>query len=184
MSVNIDYFALQKDLSRSATIKIAASNAMAKSKAVADYVCTGENDEAEINAAIESLDGTGGCVELSEGTFNLWDSIFLPDAIWLRGQGAATKITAATALLGGIIISGKNVCVSNLNCNNILGSGIHIQENAVAIINNCFFIDNDNNAISILGTNCIVTGNWIKLIAGGIVDAGVNTVLANNVEVV
>lgn len=54
---------------RSATIVIAASNSSEKSKAQADYVCDGINDEVEIQAAINSLSPLGGTIKLSEGKF-------------------------------------------------------------------------------------------------------------------
>ncbi len=56
---------------RSATLTIAASDSSAKSKAQADYVCDGVNDQIKIQAAIDTLPTVGGTVKLLEGTYNL-----------------------------------------------------------------------------------------------------------------
>ena len=54
-------------ITRSATIVVAASDSSAKSKAQADYVCDGTNDEVEIQAAITA--GAGGKITLLEGNY-------------------------------------------------------------------------------------------------------------------
>ena len=79
-------------ISRSATIKVAAHNATEKSRAAADYVCDGVEDEVEIHAAIASLAGVGGSIELSEGTFNILDYLAFEADVMVRGQGASTII--------------------------------------------------------------------------------------------
>lgn len=123
-------------MSRGATLTIAASNATAKSKAAADYVCTGENDEVIINAAIESLDGIGGCVELSEGTFNLragetYDVLLNVDNVWLKGQGKASVLSGEYS---NIIISAAGVKVSDLR---YMG-GIFVHDGGDAIVDSCY----------------------------------------------
>lgn len=50
-------------------IIIAASDAPDDAKAQADLICTGANDQAVIQAALDSL-AHGGDVALTEGTFN------------------------------------------------------------------------------------------------------------------
>lgn len=64
-------------ITRSATLVIAASDSSAKSKAQADYVCTGTNDEAVIQEAIDSLKGTWGSVYLGSGRYHISDTILL-----------------------------------------------------------------------------------------------------------
>ena len=65
------------------TYLVAASTARDEIKAVADYVCDGTDDQAEINAAwlaVESLNIAGGRVVLSAGTFNITDGVVVnPD---------------------------------------------------------------------------------------------------------
>lgn len=50
---------------------VAASNAPTWQKAGADYVCDGTNDEVELQAAINSIQSTGGRIRLSMGDFYL-----------------------------------------------------------------------------------------------------------------
>lgn len=56
-------------ITRSATLVVAASDSSAKSKAQADYVCDGTNDEVEIQAAITALPTVGGKVYFCEGKY-------------------------------------------------------------------------------------------------------------------
>jgi len=70
---------------------VAASNASAESKAKADYVCDGTNDEVEIRQAIADIDSAGGgIVFLTEGTFNLQDNCYtsnLSNPLIVLGSG-------------------------------------------------------------------------------------------------
>ncbi len=54
-------------ITRGATVVVAASDSSAKSKAQADYICDGTNDEVEIQAAITA--GAGGKITLLEGNY-------------------------------------------------------------------------------------------------------------------
>jgi hypothetical protein len=78
---------------RSATLVVAASNATAKSKAVADYVCDGTADHVQIQAAIDSLNGhaAGGKVQLSEGLFSTSSPIVMKPEIALEGMACSEK---------------------------------------------------------------------------------------------
>lgn len=87
---------------RSATIKIAASNSTDNSKASADYICDGIADDVQINAAITSLTTTGGCIELSEGTF-VGSVLINTSNIWLKGQGISTILDGDIIVANGII---------------------------------------------------------------------------------
>ena len=78
---------------RTATRIVAASNADAKSKAEADDVCTGTDDQVKIQAAINSLPVSGGIVQLSEGTFFLTASIVIErDWVTLQGVGESEYV--------------------------------------------------------------------------------------------
>lgn len=85
---------------RTATLVVAASNASAKSKSQADYVCDGTNDQVEIQAAIDALPTGGGKVLLSEGTYDITALVTLPSYTALEGEGPST-ILRANASLGG-----------------------------------------------------------------------------------
>jgi len=58
-----------KPLFRTATRIVATSNASAKSKVGADYVCDGIDDWVEIQAAIDALPAAGGYVYFTKGHF-------------------------------------------------------------------------------------------------------------------
>lgn len=104
---------------RSATIVIAASDSSAKSKAQADYVCDGTNDEVEIQAAIETLPASGGCIQFLEGNYIAQGLPLLP-RVHYRGLGAGvTKLSlpsnATSALfLAPILSSLKSGSISNM----------------------------------------------------------------------
>ena len=100
------------------TIHVAAFNARPEVKAMADFVCSGANDQVEINAACAMLDDwmgvseTGGVVQLSAGNFYCSDYIYIENtstSIWLRGKGIEATIidtdTAAPYLRGGLVVN-------------------------------------------------------------------------------
>jgi len=78
------------------TFFVAAKDARPEMQAIADYVCTGVDDQVQINLAIQAMFdmtpawGEGGIIQLSGGTFYCSDQIYInADAspIWLRGMG-------------------------------------------------------------------------------------------------
>ncbi|MBM4074033.1 MAG: right-handed parallel beta-helix repeat-containing protein [Planctomycetes bacterium] len=102
--------------SRIATI-VAAHDASPDSKNSARFVCDGEGDQEEINAAIRSLPESGGTVTLSEGRFDirqvegtLGGVIIERSQVTLSGQGAATRLVLAPH--------------QNVNVIRIIGSGV------------------------------------------------------------
>lgn len=69
-------------ITRSATVVVAASNSSAKSKAQADYVCDGTDDDLVINNAISSLTAERTYYEkitCLEGNYATSDSLLIPD---------------------------------------------------------------------------------------------------------
>lgn len=82
---------------RTATIVVAASNSSLQSRAQADYVCDGVNDQVEIQAALDALPATGGEVKLLEGTYNVEDTVWLNSNQTLKGCGWNTILTTSTA---------------------------------------------------------------------------------------
>src|SRR5437660_5443517 len=116
---------------RTATIVIAASNSSAFSKACADYVCTGTNDDVVINAAISALNALGGGVaHFAAGTYNTTATITLFNNIVLRGQGRKTIIAGTGTgypLISGFGSSGSpmlsvEVWDMSLDCTGIVDS--------------------------------------------------------------
>lgn len=94
-------------------ITVAASNAPAWVRAIANYVCDGTDDDVQINAAINAT-GTGR-VYLSSGTFTIGSTITLQNNIKLEGQGFNTIITCKNSFTDHMLtVSGKTgVSLSN-----------------------------------------------------------------------
>jgi hypothetical protein len=85
------------------TFLVAASNALASTKARADYVCTGGGrDDVVIQQAINALplDGEArrGTIELSEGDFTIGATLLVPSHVQIIGTGWGTKLTASAGL--------------------------------------------------------------------------------------
>jgi len=112
------------ELSRSATLVVAANDSPAKSKAGADYVCDGTADDVEIQAAIDALSGNAGSIMLLEGTFNISTTLDLNNTpVKLCGQGINRTIlqlanSANTKLLvDNDAITGVEICGIDFNGN-------------------------------------------------------------------
>lgn len=161
--------ALYSDLSRGATITIASATALNKSQY--DYACDGTADEVEINAAIESLDGIGGCVELSDGTFYLQNAqkIFINSGIWLKGQGASTILfgydnftSVAVDFFQEDEATGIPSKITDLCITNCL-TGVIIARFRTVYVEGCTIYGCNQMAISVLGTatvtNCEIVNN-------------------------
>jgi hypothetical protein len=95
---------------RASTIIIAASNSTANSKACADYICDGVDDQVEINTAITGLSSSGGTVLLLEGTYNISATINTVNNLTLKGQGNGTKL---------YLVSGRSTAVNMISANSI-----------------------------------------------------------------
>jgi hypothetical protein len=102
--------------SSSAALVVAASDASTHSKTGADYLCDGTGDQVEINNAIAALPTTGGCVVLTEGTFNIASSILIQnDNVTLVGAGTGqrtggtqtgvgSKLKAASGVTSAVVL--------------------------------------------------------------------------------
>ena len=83
------------------SIFIASTDASARDKSRADYVCDGVADNVEIAAAIATLSTTyGGMITLSPGTFTLAASIgvTLEKGLHIRGSGYGTVLALANGV--------------------------------------------------------------------------------------
>ena len=80
-----------------AGVLVAASNARPEVIDSADYVCSGRNDQAQINEALTDLTPTGGLVQLSEGTFYCSRAVSMPRRCALVGTGRATILKATAS---------------------------------------------------------------------------------------
>jgi hypothetical protein len=87
---------------RSATIVIAASNSSAKSKAQADYVCDGIDDNVEIQTALDLIKTLGGRVLLTEGTYHITATL-IPTSV-SGGNRAGNKVILSGMSTGAILL--------------------------------------------------------------------------------
>lgn len=97
---------------RFATLVVAAVNASATSKAAADYICDGVDDQTELNAARIALQALGGGkLVLTEGTFTLSNTLKLCSNLLIEGQGQATvlKVSVPQTFNWGMLTTSDSV---------------------------------------------------------------------------
>ena len=130
------------EVSRSATLVVAASDASAKSKAGADYVCDGVDDQVEIQSAIDALPAGGGLVQLSEGNYSISATIVLKKCVGLVGTlgGKSASITLANNSDCDMIAFGQvdanssfiyigHMALGGNGANQASGNGINLYNN-------------------------------------------------------
>ena len=96
--------AMLGNYTRSVILTVAASNSSADLQAEADYLCTGTNDQTQIQAALNALPSNGGRVVLLEGTYNIFATIRIEkDSTTLEGQGV--KLSEPVELALGQVVA-------------------------------------------------------------------------------
>ena len=129
-----------------ATIVVAASDSSAKSKAAADYVCTGSQDFTTINNAINALPSTGGKVLLLEGTYNIANNVAYiqinKEHVTLEGIGAGTVLAIQHTFIIPII----RICANHTKITNMRLQGNDKNDNNWGIL-----IDGNLSQIEING---------------------------------
>jgi len=156
-----------------ATVFVAASDARSDVKSLADFVCTGANDDVTIEQAINSLPAAGGRVVLSEGNYTFGSSLdILKSNVTLEGQGSGTVIKGAIGT-SYIIVGNGSTALSNIKIANLAidgtgqtsGHGIYFYGGSGylitnSIIKNCWIKNCYSNGIRLYySQNCIVIGN-------------------------
>jgi hypothetical protein len=96
-----------------ATCIVAAKNSSEAARSAARFVCDGEGDQEEINAAIRSLPPAGGIVFLMEGTYD---------------------IRRVDGTLGGVVIDRSNVTIAGTGAATQLVLAPHQNTNVIRII--------------------------------------------------
>lgn len=158
------------------TLIVAASNALASSKARADYTCDGTADDVEILAAYAAMASVGGKVLLSEGTFNV--AVEIPDGgvpMHLAGAGIGVTILKASATIAAPLVSftaalscasdftldgdaksrglystGDYTNATNVEVKNSTGEGIR-QWGKASLTANCRTVGNARSGIHVAG---------------------------------
>lgn len=137
------------------TVLVAASNANAKVKAQADYVCDGIDDQVEILAAVDALSSTGGRVVFSEGLFNISANILITQPnIVLSGAGWSTVLRSVAADYIFLVLA-DNVtgCNLTLDGNGIAGSGVTCVKSDFFSVYGCYVKNTLGNGISSRGSS-------------------------------
>jgi hypothetical protein len=146
------------------TVAVAAADASASSKAKADYVCTGVDDDVTIQTAIDSLASTFGLVWLSEGTFNIdpANSVFLINGVSLRGMGPFYTRLVSQSGSGYVIDARGGQTISHLSVESYTVSGVvAVNINGVwSTLSDCQILSGDI-AVNITGRNNAVVRNFI-----------------------
>jgi len=94
-----------------------------------DFNCDGTADNVEIQAAIDSLPATGGCIYIKEGTYNLNDTITIINPnVSIIGCGNSTIFTTNVAI--DIFTIGDGLAI--IGHNNIILENFFIDGNAAA----------------------------------------------------
>lgn len=112
-------------------IYVAASDSTPAAKAIADYQCTGTNDELVIQEAINSLT-YGGTVQLLDGQYNI-DSF--PTTITWNGEThhVAIFVTGDATISRTVNLIGTT---ENKSYNSHYGVHIHVSQSAINNMNN------------------------------------------------
>ncbi len=161
----------------------------------ADFVCDGENDQVEINAAIDNLPENGGSIYLREGTYILSDNIIISKSnVALVGAGASTMLKikdSKNANMYVIYASGKvNLLIQNLridgnNANQTAGVmyGIYFTSVENSKIADSW-MENSYAGITLFSaSNNIVTGNTSQgnTNDGIYLDSSSNNIITGNI---
>lgn len=125
-----------------------------------DYLCTGSEDQTQINAAIAALHTRGGEIILLDGTYNVGHNapITLNKAnVTLRGNGPATRLQCTT-LENTISVTAANCTIRDLyvyskRCNTVYSSGSRLT-----LLNVHFEGGSDGGDTWIQGTGAVIMG--------------------------
>lgn len=131
-------------------IVIAAYNASEQSKIGASRVCSGFNDQLEIQAVVNSLPASGGTIYLTEGDFLIHAPIVINRKTYLRGiHKVSTRLIAAGGTNTDIIwVRGSDNRISDMSLDGyrstqstsargivILGEGVPIEQTYLVDLN-------------------------------------------------
>lgn len=153
-----------------------------------DYLCDGEADDVEINAAIDALPEEGGEIVLLDGSYYLTDDIDLGTAgVTIRGNGQATKLVRAADGVSMLYIRYPGCTVENLYLDGQIeaytgssNSGIYVGSDN-NIIRGCTITGNTSYGIQCWGAHNMISENTISNSYTGINVLDDYNVVSNNV---
>jgi len=160
-----------------------------------DFNCDGTSDDVEIQAAIDSLPATGGCIYMKEGTYNITDPIYIiNNNISIIGCGRSTILTAGILILGDdmINVTGNNCTLDNFSMlwyANVASACIQCSSSSGHLITKIYIDSNVNEGISFNPSviDSIISNNFLTstdAISGGrigLTDGCVGNIISNNV---
>jgi len=129
-----------------------------------DYNTDGVADDVEIQAAVDSLPATGGCIYIKEGTYNLANTILITTQnVTIVGCGRSTHI--ASPGITAIWITGQYSTIEKIHLvgdDTVTTYGIYILAD-YSIVKSCW-IEDYQNGIYILGNvnNVLIIDNWCE----------------------
>ena len=136
-----------------------------------DYNCDGTADNVEIQAAIDSVPATGGCIYIKEGTYNLDASItILNSNISIMGCGDSTLLRGITPIIdiGDGVATYVGIEIRNLRFDgeNLVRTAINVNDRVVNLyMMNCTFENCWASPLIINGVNIlhvIITENFFN----------------------
>jgi hypothetical protein len=165
---------------------VAASNATAKVKNGADYVCTGTNDHTVINSAISALPAGGGTVLLSAGTFSIGGPIAIAASnVSLEGTGVSTEIavTSGSDLTAAITVLGAGVVECKIRRLWIQGSLTDTNGSGIRISTPWSTTDTQHVVEDVYITNCVNNGLEVPVYLTGTTKSDTRVLLISRVHV-
>ena len=191
------------------TLVVAASDALESTKARADYVCTGADDELEVQAAIDLIETSGvatGRVLLSEGTFTMSANpdLTISTGLTLQGMGIDQTTLDITGSSGFVGITGASGCqLKDFTVNVTGGQGVSLgagvgtgmegvsvnaPEDCIRVSGNRAFVRScvtqgaGDGIVVVTGNNVLIEGNHLLNTGSGITVEGsaTNTVVSGN----
>ena len=133
LTIGVNYIAFKSDVAaaawdipagRTATLVVAASDSSPQSKAQADFVADGVDDQVTIQAAINALPAGGGRVLLMEGTYTVSGVIRVLSGVSLEGVGwgAVYRLRDGHNAHIGMILADSNSRIANftIDANNAM----------------------------------------------------------------
>lgn len=167
------------DRGANATIVIAASNSLTKSKTAADYTCTGSGDQSTITTALSALPSTGGKIVFLEGTYNISSAFSISKNVVFEGMGDGTQFNVSGSLATcsaavNVVFRDMKITANTISkylykgggSDNVLLDNVTLTMTAIGVHNlaiqdaDSAFIDVttftvDNSRISVSATNAI-----------------------------
>ncbi len=137
-----------------------------------DYNTDGTDDDIQIQAAIDSLPATGGCIYMKEGDYTLTNDIVITvDNIAIMGCGRSTRIQYNNAVgtafdvnnCNGVII--ENLLITIPAPGDSLQRGVYFNTVTRSTIRGCWFEDNiflNSYSVDLINsTDCFILNNYM-----------------------